>query len=111
MGNPEHLPKAEQKGLFSMKSVGSNQFWLNFSDKETKLLVETIEIQRNQREMVEVAPPEKSEEELRAEQEAAAAAAAAQKPGQKRDVKQSQETIEEKPPEPVYEEAPPDFLD
>ena len=76
MDNTAHLPQADQKGLFSIKPVGSNQFWLNFSDKESKLLVETVEIQRNQREMLEVAPPEKTEEELKAEQEAAAAAAA-----------------------------------
>lgn len=110
MDNTDHLPKAQQKGLFSMKSVGSHQFWLNFSDKESKLLVETVEIQRNQREMVEILPPEKTEEELKAEAEAAAAAAAAAK-GAKKDIKQSQETMEEAPPEPVFEEAEPDFLD
>jgi hypothetical protein len=74
--------------------------------------VETVELRRNQRELVEVAPPEKTEEELKAEAEAAAAAAAAAK-GAKgaKDAKGSQEVLDEQPAEAQYEEAPADFLD
>lgn len=101
------------KGLVKYVASGENQFWLNFSDKETKLLVEPVEVSRNQREMIEVPPPPKTEEELKAEEEAKAAAAAAAakaKPGAKGQVA-TPVADEEKPPEPIFEEAPPNFLD
>lgn len=78
-----HLPTEKLLGLVSYKPVGKHQFWLNFQDKDSKLLVETVEAARNARELIEVKPPEPTAEELAAREEAAKAAAAAQakKPG------------------------------
>ena len=33
----------EQFGLVSYKPIGSHQFWLNFSDNDSKLLMETVQ--------------------------------------------------------------------
>ena len=76
-GDNQHLPVPEQTGLVQYKSVGQHQFWLNFSDKDSKLTVDNVEVLRNKRHLVEVPPPEKTEEEKKAEEEAKAAAAAA----------------------------------
>jgi hypothetical protein len=90
---------------------GENHFWLNFADNDTKLLIEPVEVSRNKREMIEVAPPEKTEEEKKAEEEAkAAAAAAAAKPAKGQKVV-TPAAEDEKPPEPIFEEAPENFLD
>ena len=61
----------------SYKPVGDHKLWVNFSDKDSKLFVETVEVCRNKQMMIEVDPPAKTEAELAAEAEAAAAAAAA----------------------------------
>ena len=108
-----YLPVPDQTGLVQYKPVGKHQFWLNFSDKETKLTVDNVEVVRNKRHMVEVPPPEKTEEEKKAEEEAkaAAAAAAAKAPKGGKAAATPVEQVEEVPPEPIYEEAPPNFLD
>lgn len=41
------LPVPEQHGLVSYKNIGEHQLWVNFSDKESKMLIETCEAQRN----------------------------------------------------------------
>lgn len=63
--------------------------------------------------MIEVKPPEPTPEEIAAKEEAAkaAAAAAAKAPKGGKGQAAPTEVIEEKPPEPIYEEAPPSFLD
>jgi hypothetical protein len=66
-----HLPTEKIHGLVSYKPVGKHQFWLNFQDKDTKLLVETVEAARNAREMIEIKPPEPTPEEIAAREEAA----------------------------------------
>lgn len=85
---------------------------MNFSDKETKLTIDNVEVVRNKRHMVEIPPPEKTEEEKKAEEEAkAAAAAAAAKNPKGKQAATPVEQVEEAPPVPVFEEAPPSFLD
>lgn len=112
-GAKEYLPVPEQTGLVQYKPVGNHQFWLNFSDKETRLTVDNVEVVRNKRHMVEVPPPEKTEEEKKAEEEAkaAAAAAAAKNPKGAKAAATPVEQVEEAPPAPIFEEAPPNFLD
>jgi len=102
-------PSQEQHGLVSYKSVGDHQFWLNFSDHETKLMVETLEANRNPQKMIEIKPPEPTPEEIAAKEEAQKAAADKKKKDTKKDTQT--EVQEEKEPEPVWEEGPPDFLD
>lgn len=108
-----HLPVEKLHGLVSYKPVGEHQFWLNFQDKESKLLVETVEAARNERELIEVKPPEPTAEEIAAKEEAAKQAAAAQAKQPKKGGAQptAAEVPEDKEPEPTYAEAPPTFLD
>jgi hypothetical protein len=73
----QFLPQPSQYGLVSYKPQGNFQFWLNFSDFETKLTVEIVEAARNPQRMIEVKPPEPTPEEIAAKEEAAKAAAAA----------------------------------
>lgn len=61
----------------SYKPLGDNQFWLNFSDGETRMLIENVEATRNKQRMIEILPPEPTAEEIAAKEEAAKAAAAA----------------------------------
>jgi hypothetical protein len=82
---------------------------LNFKDKETKLLIETVEASRNPQKLVEIKPPEPTAEEIAAKEEAAKAAAAAAAKAKKGAA--PVEVVEEKEPEPVFEEGPPNFLD
>ena len=91
------MPTPEAFGLVSYKETGSQQLWLNFSDKETKLCVDTVEAARNKRQMVEIKPPEPTPEEIAAREEAAKAAAAAAAKGKKGAAQA--EVVEEKEPE------------
>jgi len=36
----------------SYKPIGDHQFWLNFSDQESKMLIETVKAERNKRKVV-----------------------------------------------------------
>ena len=65
MGQPE------QVGLVSYQPIGKQQFWLNFSDNESKMLIEPVQAIRNKRRMIEVLPPEPTAEEIAAKEEAA----------------------------------------
>jgi hypothetical protein len=98
----------EQFGLVSYKPIGNHQFWLNFSDNDSKLLMETVQATRNAQKLIEVKPRTPTAEEL-AEKEAEQArlAAAAKKGGKGA----ATEVVEEAPPEPSFEEGPPNFLD
>lgn len=73
-------------------------------------MVESVEATRNARELIEIKPPEPSAEEIAAKEEAAKAAAAAATKN-KKGVAAPVEVVEEKEPDPVFEEAPPNFLD
>lgn len=70
--------------------------------------METVQACRNKQKMVEVKPPTPTAEELAAKEEAAKAAAAAAKKGGKGS---TVEVVEEKEPDPIFEEGPPNFLD
>ena len=74
-----HLKVQEQFGLVSYKPVGDDQFWLNFSDGETRMLIENVEAARNKQRMIEILPPEPTAEEIAAKEEAARLAAEAAK--------------------------------
>lgn len=39
--NPK-IGQPEQNGLVSYKQVGNHEFWLNFSDHESKMLIESV---------------------------------------------------------------------
>jgi len=43
------LPTIPQYGLVSYKPIGDTQLWLNLKDKDSKIVVETIEASRNTR--------------------------------------------------------------
>ena len=73
------------------------------------MLIETVKAERNPQKLVEVKPPTPTAEEIAAKEEAAKAAAAA---AAKKNPKGAPvEVIEEKEPEPVFEEEQPNFLD
>ena len=42
-----YMETPKQHGLVSYQPVGDQQFWLNFSDNESKMLIETVEAHRN----------------------------------------------------------------
>jgi hypothetical protein len=80
---------------------------LNFSDNESKLILETVKAERNLQKTVEVFPLEPTAEEIAAKEAAAAAALAAAK-GKKGVV---DAPVEEKPVERKFRAQRPDFLD
>jgi hypothetical protein len=49
-----YMQSPEQHGLVSYKIVGEQQFWLNFSDAESRMVVETVEAQRNRQKIIQV---------------------------------------------------------
>lgn len=109
MQKDKYCTLPEQTGLVSYQNVGDRQFWLNFADRDSKLLVETVEARKNKQKLIEVKPAEPTPEEIAAKEEAAKAAAAAAK-GKKGAVA-TDTVVEEKAPEITYEEMPPTFLD
>lgn len=71
-----YMETPQQHGLVSYKPVGDQQFWLNFSDAESKMLIETVEAHRNRQRIVQVEAKGPSQSELAAREEAARQAAA-----------------------------------
>jgi hypothetical protein len=72
-----YLPIPEQYGLVSFQSVGKKEFWLNFSDHGSRMLIETVKAERNKQKVIEIIPPEPTPEEIAAKEEALKAAQAA----------------------------------
>ena len=103
-------PEEQLNGLISYKKVGRTDFWLRF-ENDTKVLVESVQKQRNPQRLVRIDPPKPTAEEIAAREEAlkqaqAAAAKNKGKPGAPVPV------IEEyKEPEPTWEPEASDFLD
>ena len=69
-----YLPQHEQFGLVSYKQSGTKEFWLNFSDYESKMTIETVRAERNKQKVVEIVPPEPTPEEIAEKEEALKAA-------------------------------------
>jgi len=105
-----YLKAQKQHGLVSYHPIGEQQLWLNFSDNDTKLIIETIKAERNKQEMIEILPPQPTPEEIAAKEEAARAAAAAAAKGKKGGVVEA-EPVKTERVEPVFKEKEPNFLD
>lgn len=107
-----YLPVPEKFGLVSYRQVGTKQFWLNHSDHGTKMHIETVMAERNKQKIVEIKPPEPTPEEIaQKEEERKALIAQLEKEAKKKGQKGPIEIPEEKPPEPVFKEMEPNFLD
>jgi hypothetical protein len=59
----------EEFGLVSYKKVGDTDFWVRF-ENDTKVLVESVQVQRNPQKMIRIDPPKPTAEEIAAREEA-----------------------------------------
>jgi len=105
-----YLKAPEQHGLVSYVPVGEQQLWLNFSDNDSKLIIETVKAVRNQQELIEIKPPAPTPEEIAAKEEAAKAAAAAAAKNKGKGAAEVAPAETERV-EPVFKEKEPNFLD
>lgn len=105
-----YMPLPEQYGLVSYKPVGTKEFWLNYQDHGSKMMIEAVRAERNKQKVIEIKPPEPTPEEIAAREEALKAAQAAAAKSAKKG-QPPPEIPEQKPPEPIFKELEPNFLD
>jgi hypothetical protein len=101
----------EEFGLVSYKKVGDTDFWLRF-ENDTKVLVESVQVQRNPQKLIRIDPPKPTAEEIAAREEAIKQAQAAAAKNKGKPGAPGAPVIEEyKEPEPTWEPEPFNFLD
>jgi hypothetical protein len=109
---PEVLEADKEYGLVGYKPVGDTEFWLHF-ENDTKLLVESVRVDMNERKLIRIDPPKPTPEEIAAREEAIKAAQEAAKKNKGKGSALSQIPIieEYKEPEPTWEPEPLSYLE
>jgi len=111
--NQVEVPEDEKEyGLFGYKPVGDTELWVHFENK-TKMLVENVKIDMNERKLIRIDPPKPTPEEIAArEEKIKAAQIAASKSKGKNAQNIHVPTMDDfKDPEPTWEPESLSFLD